>query len=224
MRYAARSLCCSPYIASAKLAPAARFDLSSSGVPPVELAELQAEVDGMQLRSRGPYGDPRLIEMIAERAGVAPECVVLTVGTSLANHLVMAALFDPGDEVLIEQPTYDPLLHTARLLGAKVRRLQRREVDGFSINPDDVSALLKVRTRLIALCNLHNPTSARLSDELLRSIGEVAARAGTCVLVDEVYREAVWGEEKKHALSLGENLVVTSSLTKAFGLGGLRCG
>jgi aspartate/methionine/tyrosine aminotransferase len=244
MRFAARSLIHSPYIHIAKLSPAAPFDLTSSAVRAVSLRDLPINLEELELSAGAPYGDPLLIERLARRAGVSAACVVPTIGTSLANHLALSALFDPGDEVLIEQPTYDPLLHTARLLGAVIRRFPRRAENNFAIDPDDVRRAITSRTRVIALCNLHNPTSAGIEQAsfqsglqsdvqsgqqpgpqpVLRAIGEAAANAGARVLVDEVYREALWGESLHHALSLGEQFVVTSSLTKAYGLGALRCG
>lgn len=224
MHFAARSLIHSPYTHAAKLAPSARFDLTSSAVRAVSLSDLPIHFEELQLSTNAPYGDPALLELLAQRAGVSVECVVPTIGTSLANHLAFAALFDPGDEVLIEEPTYDPLLHTARLLGASIRRFPRREGNNFAIDPEDVRRAITPRTRAVALCNLHNPTSAGIDDATLLAIGEAAKNVGARVLVDEVYREAIWGASQRHALSLGDHFVVTSSLTKAYGLGGLRCG
>jgi histidinol-phosphate/aromatic aminotransferase/cobyric acid decarboxylase-like protein len=224
MHFAARSLIHSPYTHAAKLAPSARFDLSSSAVRAVRRSELPVQLDDLELSSPAPYGNPTLLELLAARAAVPVASVVCTIGTSLANHLALSALFDPGDEVLIEEPTYDPLLHTARLLGASIRRFPRREENNFAIDPDDVRRAITPRTKVIALCNLHNPTSNFADEATLRSIGEAAQQVGARVLVDEVYREAVWGASHRHALSLGDHFVVTSSLTKAFGLGGLRCG
>ena len=224
MHFAARSLIHSPYTHAAKLAPHARFDLTSSAVRSVSLSELPVNFDELELSSRAPYGDPLLLERLSQRAGIPIECIIPTVGTSLANHLALAALFDPGDEVLIEQPTYDPLVHTALLLGANVRRFPRRPENNFAIDPEDVRRAITPRTRVIALCNLHNPTSAEVDTATLRAIAHAAEAVGARVLVDEVYREAIWGASASHALSLGENFVVTTSLTKAYGLGGLRCG
>jgi aspartate/methionine/tyrosine aminotransferase len=224
MHFAARSLIHSPYTHAAKLFPAARFDLTSSAVGALSLGDLPVQLEELELSSHAPYGDPVLLERLAQRTGVPVECIVPTIGTSLANHLALSALFDPGDEVLIEQPTYDPLLHTARLLGASIRRFARREENNFAIDPEDVRRAITSRTRVIALCNLHNPTSAGTDDATLQAIGEAAKNVGARVLVDEVYREAIWGASQHHALSLGEQFVVTSSLTKAYGLGGLRCG
>jgi aspartate/methionine/tyrosine aminotransferase len=224
MHYAARSSIHSPYTHAAKLAPPIHFDLRSSAVHAVSLAELPIGPADLELGPQDSYGDPLLIERLAARAAVPAECVVPTIGTSLANHLALAALFDPGDEVLIEEPTYDALLHTARLLGATIRRFPRRAENNFAIDPEDVRRAITSRTRVIALCNLHNPTSAEVDESTLRAIGEAAEKAGARVLVDEVYREAIWGAASRHALSFADNFVIATSLTKAYGLGALRCG
>ncbi|MEP6938074.1 MAG: aminotransferase class I/II-fold pyridoxal phosphate-dependent enzyme, partial [Chthoniobacterales bacterium] len=79
-------------------------------------------------------------------------------------------------------------------------------------------------TKLIVLANLHNPSSAFIDDDQMRRIGELAAAVGATVFVDEVYLETLFDRRWRSAFFLGENFVVTSSLTKAYGLSGLRCG
>ena len=104
----------------------------------------------------------------------------------------MAALIKAGDEVLIEQPTYEPLLALARYLGADIKRFSRRFESDFSVLPAEVEQNLSPRTRLIVLTNLHNPTGVQINQETLREIGSLAKRCGARVLVDErVSRSAV---------------------------------
>jgi aspartate/methionine/tyrosine aminotransferase len=80
------------------------------------------------------------------------------------------------------------------------------------------------KTRLVVLCNLHNPSSALTDDNIMRQTGEMAATVGACVLVDEVYLETLFDQPWHSAFHLGPNFVITSSLTKAYGLSGIRCG
>jgi aspartate/methionine/tyrosine aminotransferase len=141
----------------------------------------------------------------------------------MANHLAMAAVLEPGDEVLVEHPGYEPLLIAAEYLGARLRRFHRTFDSGFQVIVEDVQRALTGRTRLIVLTNLHNPSGVRTPDTVLRQIGEMAARIGAYVLVDEVYRETLF-DSSPSAFHLGHNFVVSSSLTKAYGLSGLRCG
>jgi aspartate/methionine/tyrosine aminotransferase len=136
----------------------------------------------------------------------------------------MAALIKPGDEVLFEQPAYEPMLAAARYLGARVKRFSRTFENGFRILPEELETLASHATRLIVLTNLHNPSGVLIDDSTLKLIGEVARRVGARVLVDEVYIETLFEDAPRSAFHLGNEFVVTSSLTKAFGLSGLRCG
>jgi len=92
MPFAERSSIHSPYTHAAKLAPTARYDLTSSAVQSAPLSELSANLDELELGSCAPYGDPDLLECLAERTGVSVKCVVPTIGTSLANHLAPDAI------------------------------------------------------------------------------------------------------------------------------------
>jgi aspartate/methionine/tyrosine aminotransferase len=142
----------------------------------------------------------------------------------MANHLVMAAILSPGDEVLIEHPTYELLLNVAQYLGARVKRFERHANRGFAINMDEVARHVGPRTRLIVLTNLHNPTSAFVPSEILKQLGEIARSVGARILVDEVYLDAMFERAPPSAFHLGAEFITTSSLTKVYGLSGLRCG
>jgi len=136
----------------------------------------------------------------------------------------MAAIIEPGDEVLIEHPAYGPILDVARYLHADVKRFPRTEEAGWTVDPNAVRACITPRTRLIVITNLHNPTSALTPDSVLREIGDIARSIGALVLVDEVYLDAVYQGTPRTSFHLGPEFVVTSSLTKVYGVSGLRCG
>ncbi len=219
-----RSHAHSPYMEYAKLHSAAKYNLATSGVASYPLAELPVRIEELEINGPTVYGYAPLQERLAKLNRVHEENVVAATGTSLANHFAMAALFDPGDEVLIEEPTYELLFSAAEFLGAKIRRFPRDFTNGFAIDPVDVRKAITPKTRLIVITNLHNPSSVLVSDETLREIGEIAASVGARVLVDEVYLESLWEKRPKPSIHLGDQFVVTSSLTKAYGLSGVRCG
>lgn len=218
----------SPYMAWAKLHAHARFDLAASGVGSLPLAELPVAPEevlaALEITGEAGYGYPPLIERLAARAGVATENVVCATGTSMANHLALASVLDPGDEVLIEQPTYELLVSAARYLGAEVRRFPRRFENGWAVDPAAVERALTPRTRLVVVTNLHNPTGVRTPDEVLARLAALAGRQDARLLVDEVYLEACFDAPGRSAFHLGPNVVATASLTKAYGLSGVRCG
>ncbi len=214
----------SPYMEFSKLRSGAKYNLATSGVMSYPVAELPVRIEDLEINGPTVYGYAPLQERLARYNGVPPECVFAAAGTSMANHLAMAATFNPGDEVLIEHPTYELLESTAVYLGAKIRRFERRLEDGFRIDPDEVERQITPATKLIVLTNLHNPSGAYADEATVRAVGEIAKARGARVLMDEVYLETFYGKRPRPAILLGDQFVVTSSLTKAFGLSGLRCG
>jgi hypothetical protein len=208
----------------AKTRSAARFNLARSGVPDQPLLALGATIDDVETSGADGYGWAPLLDVIARRFGTSPDCVVHLPGTSMANFVALGGLLGPGDDVVAETPTYELILSAARFLGATVIPFVRREETGYAVDPEDVERALTPRTRVIAVTNLHNPSSARIPDETLFRVGAIARAAGARVLVDEVYLEALYETPPPTSHRLGPEFVVTSSLTKAYGLSGLRCG
>jgi aspartate/methionine/tyrosine aminotransferase len=214
----------SEYMFWAKLHSDAKFNLATSGVAGFPLRELAVSIEQLEINGNGGYGYEPLQRAIAHKCGVDPDCVVAADGTSMANHLAMATLLDPGDEVLIEHPTYELLSTAASYLGANLKTFARREEDGYALDPAEIRRVLSPRTKLIILTNLHNPSSVLTPESVLREVGDLARSVGAHVLVDEVYLDTVYENTPQTSFHLGPEFVVTSSLTKAYGLSGLRCG
>lgn len=220
---AARGAYNSSYIHWAKTQSESRFNLATSGLGNLSIRDLRVSLEDLEL-TYGGYGYPPLLRMLATRYGVQPSSIVTTAGASFANHLAMAALFEPGDEILFEEPAYEPMLATAKYLGADVKRYQRKFEDGFRVNPQEIDALVTERTRLIVITNLHNPSGVFTDESTLKQVGDIALRVGARVLVNEIYLETMFEEAPRTSFHLGDHFVVTNSLTKAFGLSGLRSG
>jgi aspartate/methionine/tyrosine aminotransferase len=214
----------SDYIEWAKTRSQAKYSLATSGVIHYPMAELGATIEDIEISGPSWYGYEPLQQALAAKCGVTSDCVVAATGTSMANYMAMAAILEPGDEALIERPAYDPLVAAVAFLGAKVKRFERRFEQGFRIDPAEVEREASDRTRLIVLTNMHNPSSALVDNETLSELGKIARRVGARVLVDEVYLEALFDESPGSAFHLGTEFVTTGSLTKAYGLSGLRCG
>jgi aspartate/methionine/tyrosine aminotransferase len=222
----------SVYMEWAKTHSHARFNLATSGLISVPLSEFPVRLEDLEITEPGGYGNPALQHRLARHNGVPEECVVAATGTSMANHLAMAAALNPGDEVLIEQPVYGPLLDVAEYLRARVKRIPRRFETGFALEPAEVEKAMTRETRLIVLSNLHNPSGALMPAATLRAIGKMAQRVGAHVLVDEVYIDMLFDRGAPYCFPIGQSIaaagdnpfIVTSSLTKVYGLSGLRCG
>jgi aspartate/methionine/tyrosine aminotransferase len=209
----------SGYMHWAKFKPPVRYPLTMSEVPHFRMDSLPISIADLDLDGASHPRYAPLREAIAGRYGVAVDQVVAADGTSMANFLAMATLIAPGDEVLIEHPTYELLLRAASFLGAEIKRFERNPADAFRLDPATIQERMSDRTRLIVITNLHNPSSALASEEELRAVGALGAR----VLVDEVYLDSAV-RRPRSAVHLGPEFVVTSSLTKVYGLSGLRCG
>src|SRR5512147_2918985 len=221
-----RTTIVSPYMEFAKLRSLSRFNLATSGIMSYPLAELPVTIDQLEINGPTAYGYQPLIERLAAKNNVATECLVyVNGGTSLANNIAIAGATEPGDHVLAESPGYELLDTTARFLGLMVTHFPRRFEDGFRLDPGEIERRLTRRTRLIVITNLHNPSGVLADHDTLRQIGEVARRAGARVLVDEVYLDMAFEKTPPSSFHLDpKTFVVTSSLTKAYGLSGLRCG
>jgi len=189
----------SGYIEWSKLRSGARYNLATSDILHFPLSELPVRIEDLEITGSSAYGYKPLLERLSAKAKVPVENIVHSQGTSMANHLAMAALIEPGDEVLIEDPSYEALVSTAEYLGAKIRRFPRKFESGFQMDPREVERSITPRTRLIVITNLHNPTGVRAPDAAMRIVGEIARSLGAHVLVDEVYEEACFDAPAKSA-------------------------
>jgi hypothetical protein len=216
----------STYLEWAKAHGNVAYNLAVSGVPPCDVRQLSPSADDFTMVTDNEYGWPPLLERIARRYDVAPECVVLAHGTSMANHLACAALLEPGDEVLLETPGYDPLRVVPEYLQCDVRTFERREDDGYRIDVERLERALTPRVRAVIISNLHNPSGALTPRRDLERLAELADTYDVRVVVDEVYLEWLYGlkGEPRSAINLSPRFVTTRSLTKAYGLGPLRAG
>ena len=217
MRYRA------PYMEWAKTRPAARIDLAGSNILACSLDDLPGAANAISLSGANDNGYRPLTEAIGARYQVDPDRVTTAGGTSGANFLVFAALLEPGDDVLVERPGYDPLLGAARMFGARTVRFERSFAEGFALDPDRVRAAMTPRTKMIVVTTPHNPTGVPASVAAIEEIGRIAERAGAHVLVDEVYKD-VTDDASPSAATRGDVFITTSSLTKSYGLSSLRAG
>ena len=214
-----------PYVSWARTRPTPRYDLAASDLLPATAHEWPGMLEPAP--DHAPTAgnlDAALAAAIAAHCGVLAEQVVLAVGSSGANFLALAALVRPGDAVIVEDPGHAPVAAVARQFGADVIPLVRQQHCGYAVDPEALAAAITPRTRLVVLSRPHNPTGALIDARALEALAEVAERARIHVLVDEVYLDTLGGASLTPAACLSDRFISTSSLTKAFGLDGLRCG
>lgn len=211
------------------------FNLSESGVYPPTVRDLvddPAEWEGVldqPLVYTQSNGTRELRQRIAALyPGATPEHVQVTNGGSEANCIVTWRLVEPGDEVVLMVPNYMQTWGLARAFGGAVREWRLRPDHAgrrWVADTGELRRLVNARTRLIAICTPNNPTGARLGDAELEEICAIAGRLGAWVLSDEIYRGAERdGRESPSVWGRYERAIVTSGLSKAYGLPGLRIG
>jgi aspartate/methionine/tyrosine aminotransferase len=218
-------------------------NLSESGVHPMRLGELVDDASardalfGEALRYTQSNGTVPLRSLIAAQYdGVTPDHVQVTNGGAEANFLAAWRLVEPGDEVVFMVPNYMQLWGVARAFGATMTKWPLGTVGTlvtgtagpllrWGVDTDHLSRLVSARTKLIVICNPNNPTGARIDASDLETIARIADRHGVWILSDEIYRGAERdGRETPTMWGRSERVVVTSGLSKAYGLPGLRIG
>ncbi len=225
--------------------PRAKWDLATSGLPTISSADLGLPASLSDLSSLRSFASK-----VAARYGVPLEEVVPALGTSGAVWTAAAALLPRASElaaprisssfgsdgaassglpaashsfeVVIEEPTYEPLLRVIEGFGAVVKRVARPASEGYRLDPARVAAALSDRTRLVVIASPHNPTGLVTPDEDIAAIARACEARGAYLLVDEVYRELA--SPGTTARRLGANVIAVSSLTKCFGVGWARAG
>lgn len=216
--------CPFPYMRWAKrhLSSFSPMNLGMSGRATVTAAELPCPKDVPYWAPEGEYGDPALRAAIAARYGVSPDRVFASAGTSLANFLVFLAEAR-GGHVAVETPAYEALLGLPAAVSATVSTFRRVEERDWRIDPESLRAAARAGTRLLVVSDLHNPSGKRLHADDMALLLETAERLDAAVLVDEVYLDLAIPAARTWATT-SDRVLVTNSLTKAHGLGGLRIG
>lgn len=206
------------------------FNLSESGVHPLtlaELLELARETIGDTLLGYGQSNGT--IELRARIArlypGASEDNVMVTNGSAEANFVAMWQLLEAGGEIAIVVPSYMQPFGLAASFGATIREIPLREELGWQPSPDDIAAAVTDRTRALIVTNPNNPTGAVLGDDARSAILDAASRTGAWILADEVYTGAeLHGAETPSFFGAHSRVIATGSLSKAYGLPGLRVG
>jgi aspartate/methionine/tyrosine aminotransferase len=208
------------------------YDMSESGVRPLtlrELIEMGFDLDAFLDQPLGYSQSNGTIELRERLAAIYPgtdlEQIEVTNGTSEANYLIALSQLVPGDEVAIEMPNYMQMPGVARSLGATVRTFRLQQGRGWEPDWDEFEQAVTPKTRLLYLSNPNNPTGGILSRSAMQRIVDRCESTGTWLLADEVYLGAEIERERTTSFwGMGSRVVVTSGLSKAYGIPGVRVG
>jgi aspartate/methionine/tyrosine aminotransferase len=190
----------------------------------ISMKDLRIDVNSLDISGEHDgYGFHPLIESIALKYRTSSDSILLTQGASHAIFVVCAALIEKG-EVIVEKPVYGPLVDVPRALGARIEFIERDFTDNYRFKSGKTSSQVSSNTQLILLTNPHNPSGVYLADSDLREIMDVSKKYNIPVVFDEIYLDFFNNSDERSFFGLSKNIIVISSLTKVYGLGGLRCG
>ncbi len=217
-----------------KYEQAVEYNLSESGVHPISLSELLdgdpdqiASLLSTDLNYPHVNGIPELRENIAALYdGAGADNILVTVGAAEANYITIRTLLSAGDEIVIMLPNYMQVWGIAKNHGSSIRPFHLREETGWALDLDELRDAVTTNTKLIAVCNPNNPTGYILSEVEMDAIIAAAADVGAWILADEVYRgaERSTGNQSPSFYGRYDKVIAIGSLSKAYGLPGLRIG
>ncbi len=210
------------------------YNLSESGVHPIRLAELlvgEQDYVNQLLETELNYphvnGIPELRKNIARLYdGAQLENVLVTTGAAEANYISTRTLLSPGEEIIVMLPNYMQIWGIAKNHGFRLKTFQLREENGWAPDLAELEERLSPETKLIAVCNPNNPTGRALSEQEIEAIVSLAEQVGAWILADEVYAgaERLTDEQTPSFFGRYDKVIATGSMSKAYGLPGLRIG
>ena len=201
-----------------------RHDLARSNIRALTREEFDFTLDALTGAATDEAGNPELRKLIGHRYGIGPERIYISNGATMGIFFACAAAIESGDEVLLEAPHYEPLFRIPKHLGAEIRPLERKFENGWQIDLEAFERHVSRRTKAVLLTNLHNPSGAATNADKMLTLGQIARDHGARVIVSEVYLDSAFEPGSRPAVTFGDHLVSIGSLSKVYGLGGLRVG
>ena len=207
------------------------YNLADSSVKCAGVSDLLAGNDAGELTNLALYypevnGTGLLRERIAALyAGAQADNVLVTVGAAQANWMICASLLQPGDEVIVVSPGYRQVWGLAKNIGCVVKETHLRPENNWRLDLDELESLAGSRTKMIAVVNPNNPTGSILSRHEMERVVRICSKTGAWLHADEVYcGTELEGGETPSFWEMYDRVICVNSLSKAYGLAGLRIG
>jgi len=203
-----------------------RNNLSESSYTDTALRDIRLDTDlrDLFLSYGSHFGHEGLREGVITGTELKKDDVLLTIGAAGALFIIATSLLEKGDELIVIRPNYSTNIETPRTIGADIRFIDLRFEEKFVLDIDKIKAVIGPGTRYISVTYPHNPTGVCLNTGELKQLVDLAEERGLYLLVDETYRDMVFGEELPLAATLSSRVISVSSLSKTYGLPGLRVG
>ena len=199
-------------------------NLSESSFTDMRLSELGISLEDLPLFYGNHLGKPELRELIVNEFDGKAEDVLITPGAAAALFIVASSLLEKGDHLVVAKSNYATNIETPRAIGARVSFLTLLFEKAYTLDLDELDELITSDTRLVSLTYPHNPTGAMIDESTLREIIQMVERKNTYLLLDETYREMSFAPKLPVAAALSDRVISVGSMSKSFGLPGIRIG
>ena len=199
-------------------------NLTESSFSDAVLGNLDLSLNHLVLCYGDHMGKPELRELIAADIGLAADDVMVTAGAATALFILSTSLLKSGDHLVVEKPNYATNIETPRAIGAFVHFLEMRFENEFRVDIDELENMITPDTKYVSVTCPHNPTGTMLQKDELHKLIELIESRRTILLLDETYRDMAFEEKLPSAASLSSKVISVSSLSKTYGLPGIRIG
>ena len=202
-----------------------KYDIGESAIKYKTFGHMEIDLSDVELRYGHHVGRSDLRALIASKSGdLDVDDVLVTMGASEANFCIVASLVKPGDHVIIEHPNYTSLYDVPRGLGCEVSFLKQTFENGYKPDLDELKKLIRPNTKLISFTHPGNPTGTMISEDELKSLIAICEEHDIYLMFDETYRELSYDAMLPCAATLSPKVISISSMSKSFGLPGIRIG
>ena len=202
-----------------------RNNLSESSVADRPLSDFDVQIGDTLLCYGDHLGDPELRGLIAaDTRGLAADHVLVTTGAAGALFIIATSLLGRDDHLVVVRPNYATNIETPRAIGCGISYVDLEFDQGYALDLTQVEAAIRPNTRYVSVTSPHNPTGVVIPDDQMQALVALTRERGVLLLVDETYREMCFGDIPPVAASFGDHVISVSSLSKTYGIPGIRTG
>ncbi|MDF2438273.1 MAG: pyridoxal phosphate-dependent aminotransferase [Bacteroidota bacterium] len=202
-----------------------KYNLTESSISDTVFNSIKLDINELKLCYGDHLGKPELRELIANgNANISQDNILITAGAASAVFIVATTLLEKEDHLIVIRPNYASNIETPRAIGCEISYSDVHFESNFEISVADIRSKIKANTKLISVTHPHNPTGMVIPKDTLMQLAELAAKNNCYLLVDETYRELSRSEIYPIAASLHPSMITVCSVSKAYGLPGIRIG
>ena len=200
-------------------------NLAESSVRDVLFKDMDLQLSNLVICYGDHIGKLALRELVAaEFAGIRADEVLLTIGAAGALFIIQSSLLTAGDHIIVVRPNYATNIETPRAIGCEISFVGLVFENGYALDIEAVKAAIMPNTKLISITTPHNPTGTLVNEKTLLELCAVAEQHNCYLLVDETYRNLSFAEPTPLAATLSDKAISVSSVSKAYGIPGIRLG